>query len=475
MLATVRRQIDEERLFTRGDRIVIGVSGGTDSIALLHILWSLNAMYHYGWELHVVHLNHQFRGAESEQDAEYVRSLCQSLGVIAHLYARDVSGYMRATGLGAQEASRNIRYQLYAEVAERIGANKVALAHHADDQVETIVFRMLRGTGLHGLTGMPLRRWLVEHRIEVVRPLLTVYRSQLEAYCKQAKLSPREDSSNRSRKYERNRLRLDVLPLFAEVNSKYREHILQLADIARIDDEYLLKQSREQLAELITSQSEGRISICVNKFQSCDLALQRRMITLILSYLSSGIEWSSQHVEAVLHIIEGANPSAVIHLPKKLVVQRVYQHIHFSRSEAEQAVDSYCYELNLPGTTWIPESGLKFHTSLVNSLPQGITLAKTAAVFDADQVKDQLWLRTRKSGDRISLLGTNGSKKLKDVLIDAKVPKRLRDALPLLVVGETIVWIPGVRRSTFATVSEQTERLLYVEVEYGEEWREVFE
>jgi tRNA(Ile)-lysidine synthase len=474
MLTSVRTRIDEERLLLPGETIVVGISGGNDSTALLHILWSLNEHYQYGWKLHAVHLNHCFRGEESRQDAVYVEQLCGRLGVPCHLFERDVPVFMREMGLGAQEASREIRYDLYREVAEQCGATKVVLAHHADDQVETILFRLLRGTRLSGLTGMPSRRWLVPERIEVVRPLLAVHRDQLEEYCRQHGLEPRQDSSNQSRKYKRNLLRLDVMPVLETVNERYREHILALAEAVREDETYLQRQSRDALEQVILEQKSNIIIISREKFQKCDVALQRRMITLILSYLSRQSEWSSQHVEAVLRMMEGIHPSSVLHLPGRLVATRMYERLIFSRGGQVEHAGEFCYEVEIPGSVWIQESGIVVHTKYLQHAPRWESLPRYAVVFDADRLSGSIRVRNRKPGDRLALFGSGAGKKVKELLIDAKIPRAYRERIPVIVAGEEIIWIPGVRRASAAPVDERTTRILYIEVEFGEEWREVF-
>jgi tRNA(Ile)-lysidine synthase len=473
MLENVRNDIERDGLLKPGDTIVVGLSGGNDSTALLHILWSLNQHYPYGWTLHAVHLNHGFRGEEAREDARYAEALCRRLGVAFHLFERNVPAYMEETGMGAQEASRAIRYELYRQVAERHRAGKVALAHHADDQVETILFRLLRGTRLHGLAGMPQRRWLEEGRIELVRPLLGISRADLERYCRENGLAPREDSSNRSRKYKRNLLRLDVMPLLEQVNERYREHILSLADAVRQDESYLQRESERQLAQVVTRREKDAVSVDIDKFQTCDVALQRRMITLILSYLSRQTEWSSQHVEAVLHMIEGNRPSAELHLPEQVTVQRMYGQVRFQRDGRKRHIHGFCYPLAVPGTTLIAESGARVHTSFRDCPVDWAQLPDNAAVFDADRLPGPLFVRSRNPGDRFTPFGAEGGKKLKELLIDAKFPLAWRDKLPLVAAGEELIWVPGVRRSNIAPVDEQTRRVLYMEVEFGEDWREV--
>jgi len=473
MLASVHNEILRERLLLPGETVVVGVSGGNDSSALLHILVALNEHYHYGWKLHAVHLNHGFRGEEARQDALYAQELCESLGVAFHLFEFDVPAYMEQTGMGGQEASREVRYGFYLQVAKEQGAAKLALAHHADDQVETILFRLIRGTRLHGLTGMPKRRWMAEG-IEVVRPLLHKTRQELEAYCRENGLAPREDSSNRSRKYKRNLLRLDVLPLLAQVNSRYREHILEAAEAIREDHLFLQRLAQEQLQKVTIAQKPDEIVIENEAFQKCDVALQRRMITLILGYVSKQTEWSSQHVEAVLHISGGSRPSAELHLPGELVVSRVYGRIHFCPKGREERIHMYCYDLPVPGSIWIAESKVWVHTHDLERFTGWKRLPENEAVFDADRLPGPLFLRNRRPGDSLALFGSASEKKLKELLIDQKIPRAWRDRMPLLVAGEEVMWVPGVRRSAAAPVTEQTERFLHVRVEFGEDWREVF-
>ncbi|MGD8192523.1 tRNA lysidine(34) synthetase TilS [Brevibacillus ginsengisoli] len=478
LLLNVRKQIESLQLLPPGEKIVVAVSGGVDSIVLLHLLWSLNERYQYGWHLYVVHLNHNFRGEESREDARFVGEFCRSIGVECALFERDVTGYMKEHQLGVQEAARLVRYDLLAEEARRIGATKVAVAHHADDQVETILFRLLRGTGMKGLAGMQTRRWLIPDQVEIVRPLLTIYRHELETYLKEQGLPFREDSSNTSRKYVRNRIRLDVIPSLIGINPRVKEHIIQLAQSVRVEAAYLDRVSQAGLEDVIVRKELNKLVINREKFLNYDLALQRRMITLILSYLSNESEWSSQHVETVLRIIDGDSPSGSIHLPDHLAVTRQYEYIHFGRHEQVQVKAAspreYCYDVIVPGTTWVEEAGVAIHTSWVSKEMCRHVASPVSTVFDADRLPDKLVVRNRKAGDRMSWLGLNGHKKLKDLMIDQKIPQALRDTWPVLVAGNNILWLPSVKRSSQALVQEESSRILYVEVEFlGEDWREV--
>lgn len=480
MYVRVQKQIEQQQLLLPGETIVIGVSGGVDSIGLLHILTRLNEQYHYDWKLHVVHLNHGFRGKEADEDAAYVQEMCHTLGVICHSYYRDMPTLMKESGLGAQVASREVRYQLFIDTALEVGASKVAVAHHADDQVETVLFRMMRGTSLQGFSGMPVRRWLVPDMIELVRPLLSITREELEKYCEIHQLSPRHDSSNDSRKYKRNLIRQDIIPVLSQVNARAKEHILQLAELANSDDTYLQSLSEEALNRIIVRKENNEIILKKKCFETLDLALQRRMIPLLLSYLSTETEWSLQHVEAVLRMISQPNPSASLDLPDGIRVERMYEQICFYKGTEVSSNNKsfFSYKLNVPGTTWIPEAELYIHIrsiSFKEDLPESYTRTPTLAIFDANALLGELMVRSRLPGDRISFSTNTGihTKKVKDILIDHKVPKNKRDRIPLLFSGDQLLWIPGVKRSAHAWINDKSNRYYLIQVDFANELQEV--
>lgn len=474
LVESVRTFIKKEALIQERESVLVGVSGGTDSVALLHILHTLSKRQDCGWRLHAVHVNHGFRGEEAKEDARYVEQLCTTMGIPCTVLERDVPSYMKETGKGPQEAGREVRYRLFEEVALEVGATKLALAHHADDQVETVLFRLLRGTTLHGLGGIPLRRWLVPEQVEVVRPLLPFHRSQLEEYCAQHRLFPREDSSNRTGKYARNRLRLQIIPLLEEIQPQFREHILRLSRDADADERYLTLASKKLLPEVIKSRSTNRIGIDLQKFQSCDVALQRRMIPLILKYLSDRYDVSSRDVEAILTLARSDNPSARLCLAEGIKVSRMYHSMVFEVFSGKEGTAAYCVPLEVPGNTKVKIPNVTIQITVTERMPDWKQLPPNTAVFDSSLLTKPLYVRSRKSGDRMVPFGSVNAKKLKELLIDAKIPREWRDRLPLILAGDDIVWVPGVKRSAHALVTEQTLRYVIMEVTFGEEWREVF-
>lgn len=436
------------------------VSGGPDSVALLHALASLRTEYE--WTLAAAHLDHQFRGEASKEDSRYVERLCAEMNIPCFMESADVPRMIAETGANPQEAARQVRYRFLLRVAKQMGGAVIATAHHADDQLETMLMRLTRGTSVEGLSGIPLRRY--EEGIAIIRPLLEVSRKQIEQYCAEHGMVPRQDQSNFSDKYLRNRIRLHWIPLMRQENPQISETAAQLADLLREENDYLQQESETALSSVIEEQDANTIVIRQNGFLVHHLALQRRMIKLILSYLlkSDIKETGYAHIENIREIIKGTNPAASLQLPGHLQVRREYQRVIFSFISDTVSIPPYIYSLDIPGQTYIPEIDRTIHCYYgsrdeKNHLGKGVF-----AVFDPAIVKGKLYVRQRQAGDRIQPLGMHGTKKVKDVLIDKKIPRDKRDRIPLLTDGEHILWIPGVRRSSWYVPRTEANVVLYV-------------
>lgn len=290
--------IRQNGLVLEGETLVVGVSGGPDSVCLLHILVKLKGRLGIG--LHVAHLNHLLRGIESEADAEYVSTLARHLGVDATLEQREVKIYRAEHRLSLEEAAREVRYQFFTEVARSVGADRIALGHTAGDQAETILMRLVRGAGIYGLQGMqPLTRWesLVNTRLIVIRPLLEVGREEVEAYCQQHALAPRRDSSNLSSSYLRNRIRHELIPLLQSYNPRVSEALLRTAGSLAVDFSFF-EQHVSQIWDKLVSEEGEALILNTKEITSLHPALQRyllREVTRRLLGSLKDIEW--KHIE----------------------------------------------------------------------------------------------------------------------------------------------------------------------------------
>ncbi|MDF2724722.1 MAG: tRNA(Ile)-lysidine synthetase, partial [Paenibacillus sp.] len=466
LLKKVESIIRQERLAEAGERIVVAVSGGPDSMALLHILHALSADMRF--ELIVSHINHGFRPTESEEEARIVADFAARLGVRCEIGRFDLPDYIAQTGMNAQAAAREKRYAFLHETASTYGARKIALAHNADDQAETVMMRLLRGTGPSGLSGIPLRR--TEKKLELIRPLLRIYKSEIERHCSDHAIPVCRDSSNEQRKYFRNEVRLDVLPYLRGFNDKLPESLNRLADLMQAEDDWMEAEASSRFAELVTierGERADRLSVSAGRFAALHVALQRRLIKLILNYVFSEADLSDySRIEAIRHVLtREQGKSTTLDLHERLKLVREYDSAMFVGSRPAEM--PYAYMWTEAGELLIvEEAGLELSATLIGGgmLEPGLFARSTGqneACFDRDLLQFPLTVRSRQPGDRMEPYGLKGTKKVKDMFIDEKMPLAARNRIPHVVDGAgRIIWIPGLRRSAHAAVSEHTSRVL---------------
>jgi len=463
----LKESIRRMGLLERGDTVLVGVSGGPDSMALLHALWRLSD--EEDWRIVAVHVNHQLRGEASEADQAYVEARCREWGIPCDVRRVDVSARLRERGGNLQDVARRLRYDAFREAAEEADADKLALAHQADDQVETVLMRFLRGTGVGGLAGIPPSRpW---HGRRLVRPLLPFFREEIEAYCREEGLQPRRDESNDSLAYTRNRLRHRLIPQLAEFNPRVKEAILKLSLLAAEEEKVWERLEAEAAEKVTVRREEGEISLDVSALRRQPLALQRRLIKLHLNCLvkDGTVEIPMNAVDRVLSLAEGGTGSR-LHLPGNLEAEREYGRLRLKRAEADETnSEGGVFPLAVPGVTPLPGMGGVIEARVADRSLAAEELRGRWAVFDADRLEHPLCVRPRRPGDRMRLLGLAGSKKVKDIMIDAKIPRRMRNRLPMVIHGEEIIWIPGLRRSDWAPVTKKTRRFLYLMWQPSEE------
>ncbi len=452
MLTKIKAVLDNYQMITNGSPIVVGVSGGPDSMVLLEVLSQLVPN-----PLIAAHLNHLFRGEEAKKDAEFVRNECNKRGINAVIEEYDVTSYMSETRLGAQEAAREVRYRFYEKVANKWNAGYIALGHHLDDQAETVIMRMIRGTGIQGLSGIPYVRINEDHKI--IRPLLDVTKEEIITYANEHLIPFRIDQSNLSTKYARNKMRLEVIPFLKNYNSNIPMHLHNLAKVAQSENDYLIKEANKSLEAIIIEKTNKNYKINNDQLRLIDIALQRRLIHLILSYLGLTDQVLFVHIEQILYLVAQNHPSKKIQLPG-IVVYRNYHELVFTK-ELTYEKEAYKYSLPINGEVIIPAIHKKIRT-LKTDQPQhykGIW-----AVFDYQLLSEcDLVVKTREAGDKIKSI--TGTKKIKDIFIDNKIPKEDRAVYPLICCNEHILWIPEIKKSNMGLVSEKTQEYIYIFVE----------
>ena len=450
-------------LIKGGERVLLAVSGGADSVCMVHLLCGLQEGL--GVRLHIVHLDHMLRGAESEADARYVAQLARRLHLPITMGRRDVGAYRQKNLLSLEEAARQVRYGFFADVASSIGADAVLVGHTADDQVETILMHLVRGTGISGLVGMqPITTWgAAPNRLRVIRPLLEVTREEAEAYCRANDLEPRVDSSNLSPAYLRNRIRHELIPLLEGYNPNARGAILRIARSAS-DQVALLDEQVSRVWDGVV-RDEGEALILDTKAvlslpQAVAMHLLREVLRHMLGELTD-VEF--QHIDQMMAGLR--KPAGkMISLPGGLVMSVGYDTCVLSRQPG-----GLCpfpplegeHKLNIPGETEFP--GWKVRASIIEleeAKAQGFS-----AYLDLDAAGTDLIVRGRRPGDRFQPLGMAQPKKLQDFMVDAKIPRAWRDRVPLVCSPEHILWVVGWRIDERAKVKKSTVKVLHLEFE----------
>jgi len=517
--------IQRHSLILPKETLVVGVSGGADSVCLLHLLarWREEL----GVKLHVAHLNHQLRGAESEADAKFVAELASSLGVPATIDRQDVAIYRTKRNCSIEEAARELRYDLLAKVAGDVGANRVAIGHTRDDQVETILMHILRGTGTSGLHGLEpcspipfchselpschservsrspeqsdgeeshtaqgkLREESPKAKnlgLLVIRPLLDITREETLNYCQEYQLGPRIDSSNLSLSFLRNRLRLELLPLLRKYNPKVGDALLRLAKIAK-DDSSFMEQQAFELWDKVASQEGNAVCLNKGKFGVLPVALQRRLLRLaVAKILGDTKDIEINHIEAVRSLLSKPVGKR-ISLPHGIICYGGYNEVIIAggfpviaRHEVpKQSQFPPCpfpplhgeLPLKVPGETCLP--GWRVIANIVpviaseaKHIPPLSLRAKRSnltAEFDLHQTGTELFVRQRQPEDKFQPLGMNMPKKLQEFMIDAKIPLSWRDSIPIICSPERIIWVVGWRIDDRVKVTKATEEILRLE------------
>lgn len=480
VLAYVRR----EELLRPGDRVVAGVSGGPDSLCLLHILWATRA--ELGIEIHVAHLDHQLRGAEAADDARFVAELAARWELPYTVVARDVAAIAREQKMAIEEAARRTRYAFLLRVAHRVGAARIAVAHNADDQSETVVMHWLRGSGLAGLRGMLPATPMSELRLFgppadgaptwLVRPLLETPRAEVERYCAAHGLEPRFDRSNLDTTFYRNRLRHELIPYLERAfKPNFPEIVRRSARVIRDDYDLLCTLRDRAWGETVRSATSEAVILKRDAWRGLHPALQRGIIREAVQHLRWSLrDIGFEHVEAAVQVGLEGGAGAQATLPDGVMLTVGYQTITVAEAGFRPAADFPALnvarvELNVPGVTLLPgDGGVTIRLIPREQLPAGWTRNADPwrACLDAEATGNDLALRRRQEGDRFCPLGLGGRHKLvSELLVNEKVPAYWRDEIPLLVRDDgEIMWVCGQRIDERAKIGEDTSRVMVVEL-----------
>ena len=471
ILDTVRETISVHRMFHRGDSVLVAVSGGADSVALVHVLLTLAV--EYSLRPAIAHLNHCLRGSDSDRDAEFVRAIARQLGVPIYVETKDVFAFHQSRRLSLEEAGRRIRYDFFDALSAKYGFDKIALGHHSDDNAELVLLNLLRGSGPLGLSGIaPVRAG------KIVRPLIHLRRSEIIQYLAERKLPYVMDASNSDPAFMRNKIRHHLIPaLQTAYNPRIIETLNRLGEILRAEDQWFDDALKPVLEQCVSFRADQKISLALPDFNKLSKAVRRRVIRkAILSVKKDLRRITLLHVDAILNLIENGRVSGRLNLPDGILVVRNTRELTILKTNKngkrpdgrifQTASTDYQYAVPAMGTFLIKEADVSIALCEIDAddLPDFKETGARIAFFDLDRLHFPLLVRNLRPGDRFSPLGVNGTQKVKKYLINHKIPAAQRRKCPLLLSGDHIIWLAGHRIDNAVKVSPQTRRVLKAEL-----------
>jgi tRNA(Ile)-lysidine synthase len=468
-LKKFKQTITRYDLLQKGDKVLVAVSSGPDSVALLYAL--LEIKDEFDLDPYVAHLNHKLRGRESDEDQKFARNLASKLGLRFFSKAVDVKKEAKKRKLSLEECARLVRYSYLENLADKIKADKIAVGHQADDQAETFLMRLLRGAGGLGLSGIPVKRG------KIIRPLIEIKREKIEKFLKEKGVLYRTDSSNLLPNYFRNKIRLSFLPL---IKKKFNPQIVDVlnraSNIISLQQQYIEKSCEEILGFICKSKRKNKIVLDLKRFINYDMCLKREMIRLCVKELNgnrfaslttSSTDISFDSVERTLDLIQKGKSGRRVKLIGNIWAEVSGENLAIYKERKRQ----YDYTISLPGEKNFKSLGMKIRAEVVSrsSLPKRIkSNGEEVAFLDWEKLKEPFILRSRRPKDKLKPLGMQGTKNIADFLIDMKVPRYERDEVMLLTTQGEIAWVVGYRISDEFKVTDKTKRVLRMEVTFKE-------
>lgn len=459
-------------LLNKGETVIAGISGGPDSVCLVHVLKNISSLYNL--RIIAVHINHMLRGEEANLDEDYAREFCRKIGVEFYSDRIDVKSISKKESVSLEEAGRLARYRQFEFYAKDKDAQKIAVAHNKNDHSETILMNIIRGTGPDGLKG-------IQHkRDNIVRPLLDVCRFEIEDYCTLNKLNPRIDSSNLESIYTRNKIRLELIPYINKsFNIDIEESIGRTSEIISCDLAFIEEYTKNALNTCITEKKSDKIRLNVGNLKGFHDSIKNRILRNAIKAIKgnlNGIE--KKHIDLLLELALNGRTGAVICLPGKLAGEKSYDILSiFNRISNKKAAeadigDNLEKEVVIPGMNIFHANGRNyyFESSVIESHTiENLNIREykresKIQYFDYETLKMGISLRKRKEGDVFKPVNGKGTKKLKDYFIDEKIPREERQKMLLIAKGNEIVWIVGNKTSDKFKVNENTKYILKLEL-----------
>lgn len=471
LLKTVERTIFAHGMLNPKDSVVIGVSGGPDSVALLHMLFKIAP--HFSLRLGVAHLNHCLRQNDSDNDAEFVESLAATFDLPCYVQKRDIRRYQREKKLSLEDAARHVRYEFLDHIANTYQYNKIALGHHADDNAELVLMNLFRGTGTLGLSGIPPKR-----DEKIIRPMIRLKRADIIKFLDQNRLKYVFDRTNADTRHLRNRVRHDLIPVLKKAyNPKISDTLNRLSSIIRSEEEWIEDMVQPFFEKAVLRVRQNQIELSVPVLNGYHKALQRRVIRLALSKAKGDLRRIGfANIDSVIDLLVKKSAFGKIDLPAGLRIRREQDTIHIFRVQ-RLALDDYRdsdgwdafsfeYQIEKFEPVFVKEikAHIRFSEMDIEHMPDYRCTGQHANFFDKDALNLPMVLRNFRPGDAFRPLGVRGTQKLKKFFIDKKVPRKERLKCPILLSCGKIVWVVGHRIDESVKVTPATKNVLKVEL-----------
>ncbi len=452
----------QNELLADGDRVLLGLSGGADSVCLFLLLEELAKSF--SLTLFPVHINHNLRGEEADRDQQFCEELCREHNCKLTVISVDVETLAGENGWTLEEAGRNARYQAFSELKENFNCDKIAVAHHKNDQAETVLFQLLRGSRLKGLSGMEAVNG------SIIRPLLCVTREEIEIYLQENKQNFCIDRTNLEDDYSRNRIRHRLLPAAEQLQPRAVEHVAETAEYLNRVEKLLRGLTEDLYRQCVTEDGLGHFFVQIEPLKNADGILAERVLYEVLCRAyGCKKDITAGFVTDCMELMQ-KQTGRYVTLPEGLMVQRRYAELWIGR-ERRQTETYYAEIKEFPFRTKLPGNMGTLHLSLSNSVENEENIPKSTYTkwFDYDKIEKIVSLRTPEPEDMIVLYTDGRKKRIMDILKEAKVPKEERGSIRILAEGNRVLWIPGIRGSEAYRVTKSTKRILKATIDGGNE------
>ncbi|WP_411169481.1 tRNA lysidine(34) synthetase TilS [Clostridium sp. MB05] len=458
MINKVKDFILQNNLIEKNDKVLVALSGGPDSVCLLHVLYKIKDSLNI--EIGAAHVNHMLRGEEALKDEAYAESLCKKMGIQFYSTRVDINSIAKEKNISHEMAGRDERYKFFNDIKYTHNYSKIAVAHNSNDQAETVLMNMMRGTGIEGLCGIRSKR-----NNGIIRPILCLSRSEIENYCKENNLNPRIDKTNLEKIYSRNKVRLDILPYMQEnFNEDIIDTINRMSRLLQIDNDFIEKQCNNSYKKYCITKNKF-IVISKDAFLLDKAILTRLIKKSFIEFTGKHNNFEMKHIYEVIDLSKNTT-NKKIDLPNGIMAENIYGDIYLKNKEYnhekyediealinKDKLDKYSFDYN----------NCKVHFEVIKD-KNNIEFSNNVLIkyFDYDNIKEGLVIRKRKNGDKITPLGMKGNKKLKDIFIDLKVPVELRDQIPILCFDDEIAWIVGYKVSDKFKITNETKKIIKI-------------